>query len=319
MDNYSSHIDLRGLVTFANIHKPVSEEEVNNAITVNNVLHYMLRFSFSRKLSENHNWVQLILSLPPFLSHFIDKSPQDMITMKNILKAISKLIGVKVFRINRKVEELLSLEAVITMMFMKSKFCRNFNFSMDQFLLRYPEFNSASISQAERITLLEFCNCTRVVQCLIPPHNNKEHILDLVARLTEGYSVRRVTGSGMTEETARRYEIIHIEGNLRIRPRTVIEKETKTASASESKTDNTDEDNATVAAVEVDTDSSFSSSSDEDDYGTSSSSSSSSDNERKRSRDDDFSPCKKNKVVDVAAEDDARDGLLLLLQNKKST
>jgi len=186
---------------------------------------------------------------------------------------------------------------------------------MDQFLLRYPEFNSASISQAERITLLEFCNCTRVVQCLIPPHNNKEHILDLVARLTEGYSVRRVTGSGMTEETARRYEIIHIEGNLRIRPRTVIEKQTVTASASESKTD---EDNATVAAVEVDTDSSFSSSSDEDDYGSSSSSSSSSsDNERKRSRDDEFSPCKKNKA-DVATEDDARDGLLLLLQSNKT-
>jgi hypothetical protein len=235
-----------------------------------------------------------------------------MITMKNILKAISKLVGVKVFRINRKVEELLSLEAAITLMFMKSKYCRNFNFSMDQFLLRYPEFNSASIPQAERITLLEFCNCTRVVQCLIPPHNNKEHILDLVARLTEGYSVRRVTGSGITKETARRYEIIHIEGNLRIRHRTVIEKETETASASESKTD---EDNATIAAVEVDTDSSFSSSSDEDDFG--SSSSSSSDNERKRSRDDDFSPCKKNKA-DVATEDDARDGLLLLLQSNKT-
>lgn len=312
-DDYCGHMDLRGLATFANKHKPCSEIEINIAASVEKVLKYMLRFSFSKELSSNLNWVEFILLLPPFITHYIDNSPVDTITMKNILKAISTLVGVKVFRINRKKEELLSLEAIITMMYMKSRYCRNLNLTRDQFLLRYPQFTLPNISNDERITLLEFCNCTRVVQCLIPPHNNKEHILDLVARLTEGYSVRRVTGSGMSAETSRRYEIIHIEGNLKIKPRSVTEKQTKTTVASESKTDN--EDNATVAAVEVDSDSSFSSSSDEDDYG--SNSSSSSDNERKRSRDDGFSPCKKNKADDTT-ENDARDGLLLLLQSNKT-
>jgi hypothetical protein len=66
----------------------------------------------------------------------------------------------------------------------------------------------------EKNLLFDFCNCVRFVHCLIPPKNNKEHILDLVSRLTEGYTVRRVTGTGMTKETFRRYEIIHVEGNL---------------------------------------------------------------------------------------------------------
>jgi hypothetical protein len=304
MNDFSSRIDLRGLTTFLNIHKPFLQKEHEANECVINVLQYMLRFSFSNKLNTNLNWVQLILLLPPFVAHYIDTSNASVITMKNILKAVSKLIGVKVFRINRKMEELLSLECAITMMFMKSKYCGNINFAMDQFLFRYPAFNSPSISNDERLKLLEFCNCTRVIQCLIPPHNNKEHILDLVSRLTEGYSVRYVTGTGMTEETARRYEIIHIEGDLRIRHRSFNKKQTD---ASNSALDQS----STVDAVEVNSDSSFSSSSDEEDL---SSSSSSSDNERKRSRDDNFSPsCKKNKI-DAATEDDARDGLLLLLQ-----
>ena len=139
--------------------------------------------------------------------------------MKTILKAVSKALGLKVFKINRKKEELLSFEAIIVLAFMKSKYCEFINIDMPQFLAKYPHFESPDIDSEERAKLLEFCNCVRVVQCLIPPNNNKEHILDLVSRLTEGYSVRRVTGTGMTQETRHRYEIIHKEGNLTAKPR----------------------------------------------------------------------------------------------------
>lgn len=300
--NYSDFIDLRGLESFSIIY---NEDEQKVATCVNNVFQFMLRFSFSRELSSNLNWTQLILSLPPFLTHFMANSPVATITMKNILKAISKLVGVKIFRINRKKEELLSVESAITMIFMKSHHCRNLNLSMDQFILRYPEYNSTTISTAERANLLEFCNCVRVIQCLIPPHNNKEHILDLASRLTEGYTIRRVTGTGMTQETARRYAIIHIEGNLKIRPRTYPEKKTEALSAAEAIVDN--DDSATViTAVELDSDSD----SDADIVSLSSS------EDRKRSRDDDFSPSKKMKSdQDEDTEKEARDGLLLLLQS----
>ncbi len=167
---------------------------------------------------------------------------------------------------------------------MKSKYCQNFNLTKEQFYLQYPNFSSSKINEKERDTLFEFCNCVRVLQCLIPPHNNKEHILDLATRLTEGYSVRRVTGTGMTEETARRYEIIHVEGGVKIRPRTVPETKNKPSDTSSSSS-------ATTSTEEND------------------SNSSSSEN-NKRSRNESFCSLKKPKNDDEAEES----GLLLLCQ-----
>jgi hypothetical protein len=116
--------------------------------------------------------------------------------------------------INRKKEELLSFEATVVLAFMKTDYCSNLTVEMDKFLENYPQFKSDSIDDAERARLLEFSNCVLVVQLLIPAKNNKEHLLDLVSRLTEGYSVRRITGTGMTLETRNRYDIIHHEAGI---------------------------------------------------------------------------------------------------------
>ncbi len=162
---------------------------------------------------------------------------------------------------------------------------------MPQFLAKYPHFESPDIDAEELAKLLEFCNCVRVVQCLIPPNNNKEHILDLVSRLTEGYSVRRVTGTGMTQETRHRYEIIHKEGNLTARTRPEHRQE---------KHEGDDDGNETDADAQSE--------------GSSTSA------EKKRSREAHQSPAKKSRIDSNSSSSSSsssaniNNGLLLLLE-----
>ena len=130
---------------------------------------------------------------------------------------------------NRKKEELLAIESLILFLFMQSKHGENIIFDEQQFEEKYPQFCGSDIYLEEKKKLFEFCNCVRFLLFLIPAKNNKEHILDLVTRVVEGYSVRYITGTGMTKETRRRYEIIHIEGNLTkmVRPERRVDKSLK--------------------------------------------------------------------------------------------
>jgi hypothetical protein len=181
---------------------------------VKEMINYMLRYSFGKALNNNLHWIGLIYHSFGSIIDFIGNKPKEKITMRNILKAISPLVGQNLITINRKKEEILSFEAAIVLAYMKSEYCKPLHMTMDEFAVKYPTFFAPEISEEERNRLYEFCNCVRVIQCLIPAKNNKEHILDLVSRLTEGFAVRRVTGTGMTVETRNRYDIIHKEGGL---------------------------------------------------------------------------------------------------------
>ncbi len=180
---------------------------------------YMLRYSFSKSLNANTFWLNLIFRSFNHIVDYISTKPSEKIYMRSILKHMSPIVGQHLITINRKKEELLSFEAVVVLAFMKSDYCKTLYLDINDFLEKYPQFKSTDISEEERTKLHEFGNCVRIVQCLIPAKNNKEHVLDLVSRLTEGFSVRRVTGTGMTIETRNRYEIIHREGGLIPQPR----------------------------------------------------------------------------------------------------
>ena len=187
--------------------EPLSDE-------VKQLLEYMMRFSFSTYTSTNPHIVGQVYHLYPYVQYYISKKPRDLITMRNILKFASFLINTSLHVRNRKREDLLVFEAVIVYAFMKSPYGEKVTLTMEEFESKYADICDEKLVTDEKNNLLDFCNCTRFVQQLIPPKNNKEHILDLVSRLTEGYSVRRVTGTGMTKETRNRYEIVRREGNL---------------------------------------------------------------------------------------------------------
>ncbi len=200
--------------------------EVKMEPALREMISYMLTYSFSKNFNSNTYWVSLIFYAFHHITHYMNTKPRDKITMRNILKAVSPVIGHQLIAINRKKEDLLSFEAVIVLAYMKSDYCDNCVTEFEQFLLKYPEFTRPEISADERAKLYEFSNCVNIVQRLIPAKNNKEHILDLVSRLTEGFAVRRVTGTGMTVETRNRYEIIHREGGLtpQLRPERRIDR-----------------------------------------------------------------------------------------------
>lgn len=187
-----------------------NNNDTNNKL----ILDYILQYSFSPSLAKNTYWVNLVYMSFPYITHFIAEKQPTMISMRNILKFLTFIVNERLYVINRKREELLLFEAVIVFAFMQSSYATRVPLTMEQFEQKYPDMCDDKIVADEKQNLFEFCNCTRFVQRLIPAKNNKEHVLDLVSRLTEGFSVRRVTGTGMTKETRNRYEIVRVEGNL---------------------------------------------------------------------------------------------------------
>jgi hypothetical protein len=182
---------------------------------IEKMIRYMFRYSFSATFHKNIYLTSLTVFSYAVVASYMDCHPKEKITMTSLLKVLSPMAQFQLNSINRKKEERLAFEAVIVLAFMKSKHAVNVELSKEAFERKYPQFCGSEVYLEERNLLFDFCNCVRFVHCLIPPKNNKEHILDLVSRLTEGFSVRRVTGTGMTKETFRRYEIIHVEGNLK--------------------------------------------------------------------------------------------------------
>lgn len=208
--------DLMSVETIESASYNKKEENRISAVPeeIEKMIRYMFRFSFSSVFHKNEFWSSLGVFSYAVVGSYMDCQPREKITMLNLLKVLSPMAQFQLNSINRKKEQRLAFEAVIVFAFMKSRHAKNIEISMEDFEQKYPQFCGSNVYLEEKNLLFDFCNCVRYVQCLIPPKNNKEHILDLVSRLTEGYTVRRVTGTGMTKETFRRCEIIHVEGNL---------------------------------------------------------------------------------------------------------
>jgi hypothetical protein len=85
-----------------------------------------------------------------------------------------------------------------------------------EFYRKYPEFAEEHhrIDPREKDTLLLFRNIMAVSQKVIPPHHHKNHLIDLVTRLTEGKGIKYIVGSGQSDKTSRRVLIYRREGNV---------------------------------------------------------------------------------------------------------
>jgi hypothetical protein len=107
--------------------------------------------------------------------------------------------------------------------------------SVQELFVKYPEFlatgaNAVDAKEAEN--LLKFRNFMYVAVQLISPHNHKNHLLELVTRLTEGRNVKYITGSGETLATSRRVKIYRKEGNVIATPKNVKTKAEREAQRS---------------------------------------------------------------------------------------
>lgn len=82
---------------------------------------------------------------------------------------------------------------------------------------RYPDF--ATCGNLELNKLLRFRNLMTIALQYIPPAQNRDYLLDLITRISEGRDVRYVPGSGATPLTQNRLLIYRTEGQVRMKPR----------------------------------------------------------------------------------------------------
>jgi hypothetical protein len=101
----------------------------------------------------------------------------------------------------------------------------------EELFVKYPEFVSPSVDDKEAHSLVKFRNFMYVAVQLIQPQNHKNHLLDLVTRLSEGRGVKYITGSGETMATSRRVKIYRKEGCVVATPKNVKTKAEREALA----------------------------------------------------------------------------------------
>lgn len=114
----------------------------------------------------------------------------------------------------RKVEDTqrLCFEAILVMLYTK-RIMHSYISTKEEFFARYPEF--AGFVDLEWYTLMVYRNVMVTAIKLLPSASgHKNHLLDLVTRITEGHTVKYKTGSGETKATKNRVLIFRREGEV---------------------------------------------------------------------------------------------------------
>lgn len=120
------------------------------------------------------------------------------------IRVIATKLGVD---LNRKSESFLLIEAVaITIVGLRPEGGELIH-DMSSFLQEFPEFSGLSVE--EKNALLHYRNMMKVAIQVIPAKWNYNHLLALVAKISEGAKAKYVTGSGATDQT--KYRMIIYE------------------------------------------------------------------------------------------------------------
>lgn len=134
---------------------------------------------------------------------------------------VTKLLGEDILKLSKTDARRQLFEIAFILLFRAShrRFVSTLELCMAEFSEKYPDFGYAKLNADECNKLLKFRNVMAVVQKLIPPNGNKQHLLDIVARIAEGHADRYITGGGMTVATKRRVHIYEKEGGITAQPR----------------------------------------------------------------------------------------------------
>lgn len=190
------------------------------------MIDYMFRYSFSEDMNRDEKWKNHIHTNFNAIINTMKNPTEPGKPTYGVVTILKGLTGQSDIRINRFNEKNQSIQAAAVLAYMNYEYC-NPPLTLTEFEDKYSStsiFNKL-IPGDEKNKLLEFCNCVRVVICVIPAEKRKEVVLDLVTRLTEGCFPdklnvkcipRYVNGTGMTTGTRHRIHIIETEGNLEL-------------------------------------------------------------------------------------------------------
>lgn len=125
-------------------------------------------------------------------------------------------------------ERLLMLEVVVIILLsLHPEKCTVKYVDNTALLLTYPEFQSIDGS-VELDKLRSFANYMNFAFYFITPNYNRQHVFNIVTKITDGYGVKYITGSGSTKSTSDRVLIYNREGKIVPKPRPVRSKTKET-------------------------------------------------------------------------------------------
>lgn len=189
-------------------------DSVPSSSSLERLYDQLINESFSPALKEDKRIKTALPATLKLFEKYTASTPFDNLTMKQALNIASGPFNEPIERVNRKTELRLCVEAAFILVLSNCKESSQLTLTEVEFLESYPDFNPDNIGAVEFKILFRFRNILKVALHVIPALGNKDHLLDISTRLVEGYTVRRVTGSGATPATRRRVEIILKEGDL---------------------------------------------------------------------------------------------------------
>lgn len=88
---------------------------------------------------------------------------------------------------------------------------------VDRLMKKYPEFNEVGFIELK--DLLRYRNIMAVALKYIKPSCNRDYLLNMISRISEGRDAKYVGGSGATQATKHRLLIYHMEGLVPLKER----------------------------------------------------------------------------------------------------
>ena len=176
-------------------------------------------FDFST-LNTKTDFESVIRDSLPVIYQEISSQPYEHADISKLGRITVSVINEDVGFLSQKDETRLCFEVAFILMFQfvhRERIMTELNIDMNELLEKYPEF--IPLDEDEKKSLLLYRNVMKVAMHIIPAKNHKNHLLEIVTRMTEGRDMKYVTGSGQTAATTRRVQIYEIEGGITPQPR----------------------------------------------------------------------------------------------------
>lgn len=178
---------------------------MNHKNFINNLLGY-----FGDEISSNDAFIANLTKCLPDLHKLIDMNSPARTRpswLKEVMKvyervAMEELPKYVALSYNPKDLRGVCFDCCYVLLYIQKKQLREDSETMEQFLVRFPEF--AAIEMEERVTLKAFEFMMSAAQKCIHPNEQKQKLLEICTHLTEGNFKKYITGKGQTVATANR-------------------------------------------------------------------------------------------------------------------
>lgn len=180
---------------------------------------HLIDLSFGPTVTEDAKLSKALKTSLKRMDDMIDGRPVEEVDLRIAYFTARDLIGEDISCLKKDDEKRLCFETALVMLYLRRPECEKLIIRTPQeFLKRFPEFHEID-DRAQLHVLLQWRNVMKVAMEVIPARNHKNHLLDIVTRITEGKHYKYITGSGQTLQTQRRVLIYEREGDIAPLPR----------------------------------------------------------------------------------------------------